>query len=137
MYKKKHLKGFTLLELMIVIGIIALLATLVIASIQRARERSRFVGCISNMRSLAVAIEIYMTDDPTHEPPDDINKLVPDYTARLPLTFEGNEYGYLFNLSTNGYTLFCPGVNHMIFSVPADYPRYASDTGVLERPADN
>jgi len=130
----KNKKGFTLIELMIVLAILAMLAAIVLASIQRARERARYTGCIANMRSIAVAIEIYITEDPLDFPPDDINKLVPDYTHRLPKNFKGVDYGYIYDLVTHGYTMFCPGLNHELFGAPEDYPRFTSDSGVLEKP---
>ena len=130
----KKRKGFTLIELMIVIAIMAMLAAIVLASIQRARERSRFTACISNMRSIGIAIEIYMTDDPLDLPPDDIKKLAPAYMPSIPKNYHGIEYGYIYDLKLHGYTIFCVGLNHELFGSPEDYPRFTSDSGVVEKP---
>jgi len=51
--------GFTLVEIMIVVLIIALLAAIAIPSFIRARERSRTSACINNLRQIESAKEQY------------------------------------------------------------------------------
>ena len=52
-------KGFTLVEIMIVVAIIGLLAAIAIPSFLRARENSRRNGCINNLRQIDGAKEQY------------------------------------------------------------------------------
>ena len=47
--------AFTLVELLIVLGIIVLLMTILLPAISRAREEARRVQCLSNMRQLTLA----------------------------------------------------------------------------------
>lgn len=54
---KRNKAGFTLVEIMIVVLIIALLAAIAIPSFVRARERSRASGCINNLRQIDAAKE--------------------------------------------------------------------------------
>lgn len=56
------MKGFTLIELMIVIAIIAILAVVLIPNIMRAREASRLTACKSNIRNLLNCLEMYSND---------------------------------------------------------------------------
>jgi hypothetical protein len=51
-----------LVELLVVIGIIALLSTILAATLTRARESARRVACLSNLRQLGVAITLYAND---------------------------------------------------------------------------
>jgi prepilin-type N-terminal cleavage/methylation domain-containing protein len=59
---KKRKKGFTLIELMIVIAIIAILAAVLVPNFMRAREASRLTACKSNLKSLSTAMETYSND---------------------------------------------------------------------------
>lgn len=54
--------GFTLVELLVVIGIIAVLAAIIFPTFARAREKARQATCSSNMRQVALAIEAYVQD---------------------------------------------------------------------------
>ena len=51
--------AFTLVELMIVIGIVALLAGLLLPALSRVREGARAVACLSNLRQWSSALHIY------------------------------------------------------------------------------
>lgn len=54
--------GFTLLELLVVVTIIALLATLVLPSLSQALQKAKAVTCVNNLKQISYAITIY-TDD--------------------------------------------------------------------------
>ena len=54
--------GFTLVELLIVLGVIVLLVSILLPAISRARENARRVQCLSNMRQLTMAWLTYAND---------------------------------------------------------------------------
>jgi len=56
-------KGFTLIELLVVIAIIGILAAMVFPVFARARESARKAVCLSNVKNIALAIQMYLADN--------------------------------------------------------------------------
>ena len=54
--------GFTLIELLVVIAIIAILAAILFPVFARAREKARQTSCLSNLKQLALAVQMYAQD---------------------------------------------------------------------------
>jgi len=65
-HEKRGQKGFTLIELLVVIAIIGILATIVLVSLNTARSKARDVRRISDLRQLALALEMYYDDNSTY-----------------------------------------------------------------------
>ena len=51
--------GFTLVELLLVVSILALLIAILLPSLKRARDTAKGVKCLSNLRQLAIAAHTY------------------------------------------------------------------------------
>jgi prepilin-type N-terminal cleavage/methylation domain-containing protein len=92
--------AFTLVELLVVIGIIAVLIGMLLPALNKAREHSRRVACLSNLRSVHQMFVIYAQS----------NK------DQIPIGVSGNEYQYNYviwrDLGVGRYQAF--GLLHMM-----------------------
>ena len=119
-----HLKGFTLIELLVVIAIIALLSTVVLASLNTARSRARDAERKSELRQIQTAIEIYRSDTGSFPPNKNPGAIYHDYNADF--LSELISAGYLPAKPTDpqsptrvySYYFYGGACGYIIFSMP-------------------
>jgi prepilin-type N-terminal cleavage/methylation domain-containing protein len=61
--------GFTLIELLVVIGIIAVLMAILLPVVGKARASSQSVACLSNLRQISLAFQLFASDNKQFLPP--------------------------------------------------------------------
>src|SRR5215471_6330518 len=60
--RTKHLKGFTLFELLVVVAIIGILSAILLPALARTKARAQGAFCLSNTKQLIMAWSIYADD---------------------------------------------------------------------------
>jgi prepilin-type N-terminal cleavage/methylation domain-containing protein/prepilin-type processing-associated H-X9-DG protein len=114
---KGSVRCFTLIELLIVIAIISLLASLMLPSLSRAKESAKRIKCQSNLHQIGLAIQMYVNErdgflpyaktlpDPQETPPSPPGGASPPYLQDLIRTYlSGPDVG----MGTNSPVFTCP-----------------------------
>jgi prepilin-type N-terminal cleavage/methylation domain-containing protein/prepilin-type processing-associated H-X9-DG protein len=96
-------RAFTLTELLVVMGLIALLVSLLMPALGQARAAARTTGCLSNLRQMGAAWNMYLAENRGH---------LPEYIWHTPLTpdvsWRGYWLGILDTYNVRGDSLLCP-----------------------------
>jgi prepilin-type N-terminal cleavage/methylation domain-containing protein/prepilin-type processing-associated H-X9-DG protein len=82
--KRPQRTGFTLIELLVVIAIIGILAAMVFPVFARARESARKAVCLSNVKNIALACQMYWSDYDDTFGPDEHRADVEAYFSTAP-----------------------------------------------------
>jgi prepilin-type N-terminal cleavage/methylation domain-containing protein/prepilin-type processing-associated H-X9-DG protein len=113
---RQRSRGFTLIELLVVIAIIAILAAILFPVFAKAREAARKTSCLSNMKQIGTAAQMYAQD---------YDEVMPTVIfANYPAGFWGSPtwnaygWGYIFTLldpyTKNTGIYACPSANRQL-----------------------
>lgn len=119
-------KGFTLIELLVVIAIISLLSSVVLSSLNSARQKARDAQRVSNLTEIRTALEMYYHDNGSYPSPgvawrsecnewgglaanNVIPGLVPTYSPSFPADPSMNKTN-----STSCYTYLSNGTDYAL-----------------------
>ncbi len=133
MRRKIAKQGFTLIELMVAMAIIAILAAVTLPRLISARYRAYLSACLVNERNIATALETYRNDNRVY--PNSTLILVGGDISKLPLCPSAPTTPYQYQVAADGgsFTLYCPGYHH--HQLPGhlvNFPQYSAESGLKE-----
>lgn len=91
---KSNRKGFTLVEIMIVVAIIGMLAAIAIPSFMKARSTSQKNACINNLRQIEASKEQWALETRQGQGITVVTTEVDTYMKRAPACPSGGTYDY-------------------------------------------
>jgi prepilin-type N-terminal cleavage/methylation domain-containing protein len=86
-------KGFTLIELRVVMSIITILASMMLPSLGRAKEKGHMTTCINNLHQMGIALKLYADDHDGRFPPTRVYELGSRRPKRCRPALGGNDPG--------------------------------------------
>jgi general secretion pathway protein G len=122
--RRQAQEGFTLIEIMVVIAIIGLLATLVVQSLRGATDKAKRTKAMADIAELKTALDRYYIDNGSYPTSDQgLNALVnPPSSGNIPANYE--EGGYIRRIPAdpwgNQYAYQSDGSNYSLKSLGAD-----------------
>lgn len=143
---KKNKAGFTLIELMIVIAIIAILAAILVPNFLKARAQGQLTACKSNCKNIATALEMYASDNGGRYPVSanlSAKLTAGNYLKAIPTcpAAGANTYTapYTSTQTPDNFSFYCAGNNHGkaytgFAAAASNFPQYNAEIGLVDHP---
>ena len=146
-------RGFTMVELIIVVAVIAILASIIIPKMSGARDKAKLAGCKTNMKHISIAFELYANDNQGCYQPSDYATLdsshslvAGNYLKRTPMCpGAGSQETYSYYVNSQEatlpahrwYLIYCRATpsRHAALGLDANRPAYHSAKGIIENGA--
>ncbi len=131
-HRRTPIRGFTLIELLVVIAIIAILAAILFPVFAQARDKARQVGCLSNLRQIGLATQLYAQDFDETPPPRHVPDILfqfgdPKIYGKTP-----NFLGSILPYTTTRVIFYCPSaIWNLPYAPKVMTPTPLSDTNLL------
>jgi len=133
--RRVRIRGFTIVELLVVISVISMLLAILVPGLIAVRERARGIVCTANLRNLGFALEMYADENNGWLPPaeprdkDDVASqdnwyLNPELMACMNIAAQLDVNDLIVGPAAEGTVLICPSHLRPRFTrdVPPDFP---------------
>ncbi len=125
-------RGFTLVEILIVMVIIALLATVAIPNFMRSRHNANETAAVVSMRTLTSALESYRGAQTPFSYPPGLNAMNASNPAYIDSVLaSGTKQGYNFTYTLVGVNQFTLTAVPMVSGITGTRTFYVDQTGVI------
>ena len=134
--RRRRARGFTLIEIMIVILIIGLLLMILLPNLARSRYQAQWSACVQYERTLAAALESYHAQEGFY--PESFNPLMTGekYINSIPACpSNGVSYavGYQVASGRDNFTMSCAGAHYQVLpEVMQGFPQYNPAGGLRQ-----
>jgi prepilin-type N-terminal cleavage/methylation domain-containing protein/prepilin-type processing-associated H-X9-DG protein len=125
-------RGFTLIELLVVVAIIAILAAILFPVFAQARDKARQVGCLSKLRQIGLATQMYAQDFDETPPPRNNPDVLFQFGEAKVYERTPNFLGSILPYTRTRVLFYCPSaIWNLPYAPKAMTPTEMSDTNLL------